>query len=72
MKAQEQINLDTLSLVFLKKYSVEKAIKVLIVSKRSIGRYLRSYKSKGVLFAAHGNTGVLVYFFQTGLRTRIQ
>jgi len=56
VNAENQLILDIIQKLFLKKISFETALQVLNVSERTIFRYLKKYEVLGVSFLIHGNS----------------
>ena len=56
MNAENQLILDIIQKLFLKKITFEVARQVLNVSERTIYRYLKKYEVLGVGFLSHGNS----------------
>lgn len=57
MTRKQQLKLDVITKIIAEKINHKIAASILGVSLRTIGRYLKSYKEKGVRFIYHGNTG---------------
>jgi len=57
LDAKNQLKIDIISLLDARKISVEEAKLALSVSQRTVERYLELYKTKGLAFVFHGNTG---------------
>ncbi|MEZ9580584.1 ISNCY family transposase, partial [Vibrio sp. 10N.261.55.C5] len=57
MNTQSQLTVDIIAKVALGKISITNASKLLNKSRRTIERYLRRYRSDGIRFVVHGNTG---------------
>ncbi|MEZ8401274.1 helix-turn-helix domain-containing protein, partial [Vibrio splendidus] len=57
MDTQSQLTVDIIAKVALGKISITNASKLLNKSRRTIERYLRRYRSDGIRFVVHGNTG---------------
>ncbi|MEZ8236611.1 ISNCY family transposase [Vibrio splendidus] len=57
MNTQSQLTVDIIAKVALGKVSITNASKLLNKSRRTIERYLRRYRSDGIRFVVHGNTG---------------
>jgi len=55
VNAENQLILDIIQKLFLKKITFETALQVLNVSERTIFRYLKKYEVLGVGFLTHGN-----------------
>ncbi|PMG29051.1 hypothetical protein BCT19_18475 [Vibrio splendidus] len=58
MDTQSQLTVDIIVKVALGKISITNASKLLNKSSRTIERYLRRYRSDGIRFMVHGNTGM--------------
>ena len=57
MDAKSQLTVDVIAKVALNKISILNASKLLNKSPRTIERYLRRYRTDGIRFVVHGNTG---------------
>ncbi|MCB9024701.1 MAG: helix-turn-helix domain-containing protein [Bdellovibrionaceae bacterium] len=55
LNSSEQLKLDIISKLKLKKITKKQACLILNVSERTIERYLEKYNEKGVRFTIHGN-----------------
>ena len=57
VNAQEQLKIDVLYKLDRNKMNFHEALMVLGVSERTLRRYLKKYREKGILFVRHGNQG---------------
>ncbi|MGR5222466.1 helix-turn-helix domain-containing protein, partial [Vibrio parahaemolyticus] len=57
MDTKSQLTVDVIAKVALGKISISNASKLLNKSRRTIERYLRRYRTDGIRFVVHGNTG---------------
>ena len=57
LNSKAQLTVDIIAKVAERKITIANAAKLLNKSKRTIERYLQRYRSKGLQFVVHGNTG---------------
>lgn len=57
MNRKQQLKLDVITKIEAGKINHKVAAKILGVSLRTVGRYLRSYRDNGIKFIFHGNAG---------------
>ena len=57
MNRKQHLKLDVITKILAGKIPRKLAVKILGVSERTIQRYLKAYKEKGLRFLYHGNTG---------------
>ena len=57
MNRKQHLKLDVITKILAKKISRKLAAKILNVSERTISRYLKAYREKGLRFVYHGNKG---------------
>ena len=57
LNSKAQLTVDIIAKVAERKVTIANAAKLLNKSRRTIERYLQRYRSQGLQFVVHGNTG---------------